>query len=665
MRPKRLSISRLLLFSAAALFISGYTLIVPPDSFGASDKGDKEKILVNFKNVELTTLIKYISEKTGRNIVYDDKVRGKVTIIAPTEIYSKDAFSLFVSILELKGFTVIDMGTAYKVIPSVKARQSSFTVDTGKGTPRVKGFIARVERLNFIEPETVISIIKPLMSPEGYATPLRDSGAVLLLDTSMNIDKVKALIDIIDIESPLATPDIVYLKNSDIDIITGVLKDHGVKVVADVKKGPKGFKGSARALKVIPNKRLNALFLFGPEVKREELKALIALLDVAAPPMSSNINVYYLENADATEIAKIMERIVGAKGTGMGDAPMRMTGSVAIMPDKNTNSLVIKATPTDYLTILNVVKKLDRRPKQVFVEAMIVEVSINDALDLGTRWRAAAKVNGDPFVVGGVGTVDTETVANLITGMAGASIGGIGNFFDIDMLQADGSLAKMSIPGFAALFSLADFKDVINVLSTPQILTSNNKEAEIIVGENVPFLSSIERASSTTNQPILQSIERKDVGITLRIKPQISEGDYVKLDIYQEISAIAPTTQAGSSEAADIITTKRSASTSVVVKDNQTVVIGGLIQDKKTTNTTKVPLLGDIPLIGWLFKYKGKAKQKTNLIVYITPRIVKDFEDLDDLRMDAEDTFNRGAADKDNKLTVPPAIEDGSDYDVL
>ncbi len=290
---------------------------------------------------------------------------------------------------------------------------------------------------------------------------------------------------------------------------------------------------------------------------------------------------------------------------------------------------------------------------------MIVEVSINDALELGTKWRAAARKDDEPFTIGGVGAIDATTISDIISGMAGMSVGGMWDFFDVNVLQPDGTVSKMTIPGYVALFSLADFKDAINVLSTPHILTSDNREAEIVVGENVPFLSTLERSATTTNQPVLQSIERKDVGITLRIRPQISEGDYVKLDIYQEISSIAPTTQTGTTGAADLITTKRSAETSVVVKNNQTVVIGGLIQDKGSDNVTKVPLLGDIPLLGYLFKFKGKQKQKTNLLVYLTPRIVKDFGELEEIKQSKGDEFmdkSRGLGELDDKR-LPGAEE--------
>ncbi|CAG1772265.1 partial Secretin XcpQ, partial [uncultured bacterium] len=241
------------------------------------------------------------------------------------------------------------------------------------------------------------------------------------------------------------------------------------------------------------------------------------------------------------------------------------------------------------------------------------------------------------IIIGGAGTVDSTAIQNIISGMAGLTVGGLGNFITVPVTRPDGTVANLSVPGFAALFSLSEFRDAIDVLSTPHILTSDNREAEIVVGENVPFLSKLERESGTVSQPVLQSIERRDVGITLRIKPQISEGDFIKLDIYQEISAIAPTAE----NAADLITTKRSAKTSVVVKDKQTVVIGGLIQDRQTKTVTKVPLLGDIPLIGWLFRFQSTKKEKANLLVYLTPTIVKDFGRLEEIRLKKQEEYDR------------------------
>ncbi len=298
---------------------------------------------------------------------------------------------------------------------------------------------------------------------------------------------------------------------------------------------------------------------------------------------------------------------------------------------------------------MQVIQKLDRRPKQVFVEAMIVEVTVDKALELGTRFRVTAEKDNAPLVIGGVGTIDSSAIQEILSGLAGFTLGGLGNFLSVPVTLPDGTTRNLTAPGFAALFSLSDFKDVINVLSTPHVLTSDNSDAEIMVGQNVPFLSKIERETTTTAQPLLQSIERRDVGIRLRIKPKISEGNFVKLDLYQEISAISPTRTGGAS---DIILTKRSAETGVVVKSNQTVVIGGLIQNRNTNNVTKVPFLGDIPLIGWLFKFESDRNEKTNLLVFITPYIVEDFQGLEGVKTRKKEEFER-----EGQTTVPAPPE--------
>ncbi len=241
-----------------------------------------------------------------------------------------------------------------------------------------------------------------------------------------------------------------------------------------------------------------------------------------------------------------------------------------------------------------------------------MEASIDRLRELGAKWRVLAEKDNEPVTIGGFGTIDASSLQNILFGLTGMTVGGMGNFLDvtINTINKDGTISTspITVPGFAALFSLNEFRGAINVLSTPQILTSDNKEAEIVVGENVPFISKRERDITTTNT-VLSSIERKDVGITLRITPQITEGDYVRLDIYQEISSVKQ-------ESETILinigptTTKRSTKTSVVVKDNQTVVIGGLMEEREEESVNKVPLLGNIPLLGWLFKNKTVEKKR-------------------------------------------------------
>jgi general secretion pathway protein D len=290
----------------------------------------------------------------------------------------------------------------------------------------------------------------------------------------------------------------------------------------------------------------------------------------------------------------------------------------------------VVASPADYQNLLQVIRQLDRRRRQVYVEAMIVEASIDKLREIGAKWRITAKKGGEPVAVGGFGTIDSTTLQNVVQGLSGLTAGGLGNFINVPLTAIDqngkATTTTLSVPGFAALFSLNEFRNVVNVLSTPQILTSDNREAEIVVGENVPFIAQRERDITTTNT-VLNSIDRKDVGITLRLTPQITEGDYVKLDLYQEISALTQQSETILINIGPTIT-KRSTKTSVVVKDNQTVVIGGLMQEKEEQSVTKVPLLGDIPILGWLFTQKSVSKQKTNLLVFLTPHIVKESERL-------------------------------------
>jgi general secretion pathway protein D len=613
---------------------------MPPKPVGSKE----EKITINFNNVDISTFVRFISERTGKNFIHDERIKGKVTIIAPTKLTAEEAFDLFISVLKLKGYNIVFTGSIYKIIPSSTIKQEFIEVSKGiERSVRVnEAYTARIIPLNFIQAQNILPALKPLVSREGYISVFGKSNSLLVLDTTLNIEKILNIIRLQDVEPPVYPPQIVFLKHAQAETLLQILKQYETDRRGAVPKGAPS-RGLKRSPSLILDKRLNALIIFGPPEVKEDYKRLIALLDIPPSEGTSRINVYYLENAEASEISKVLDGLIKKTPSkpGAPSIPIssEFTGNVAITPDSATNSLIIMASPEDYYTLVQVIQKLDRRPKQVFVEAMIVEVSINKTLELGTKWRAAAIEDGKPVVIGGVGTIDASAVQNIISGLAGLTVGGVTNFLTIPVTQADGSTVNLSAPGFAALFRMAEFRDAINVLSTPHILTSNNKEAEIIVGENVPFLSQFERGATTTNQPLLQSIERKDVGITLRIKPQISEGGYIKLDIYQEISSVAPTTQTGGIQAADIITTKRSARTSVVVKDKQTVVIGGLIQEKEIINISKVPLLGDIPILGWLFKFTSKQKQKTNLIVYLTPTIIKELDELDELKREREDKF--------------------------
>jgi general secretion pathway protein D len=543
-------------------------LITVPPVARAEDKPKKQSISFNFVDVEIPTLIKFISEITGNNFIFDERIKGNVTAIAPTELSVEESFTLFTSILGLKGYTIIPSGKkTYKIMPSSLAKQSG-EISTGETVPVNEGYITKLLPVNNIKVEEALEFLRPIVSKDGHVSAFGPSNMLLIVDSAINIEKIAFILREID----------------------------------------------------------------HPPTHEE-------------PP---KIYVYPLENADATDLANVMQGIVtGAKSLKQTDAkgqitPMPVSASkISVTSDKATNSLIIIASPSDYQNLLQVISSLDSRRKQVFVEAMIIEASIDKLKELGTKWRAIAKDNGDPVAIGGFGNVNSASLLSLISGLSGFSAGGMGNFMTIPLtsIAANGSVTKsnLNVPGFAVLFGLSDFQDAVNILSTPQILTSDNEEAEIVVGENVPFISKRERDITTTNT-VLSSIERKDVGITLRITPQITEGDYVKLNLYQEISSVKDASD-------DVITTvgptttKRSTKTSVIVKDTQTVVIGGLMQDKEEERITKVPLLGDIPALGLLFRYKTVAKNKTNLLVFLTPHIVKESSQLSKITEEKRASF--------------------------
>ena len=525
-------------------------------------------ISFNFVDVEIPSVIKFISEITGFNFVFDERIRGKITIIAPTQLSIEESFSLFTSVLSIKGYTIISSGPqTYKIIPSSMAKQEGI-IPTDEKIAVNEQYIMKLIETQHINAQDTLQLLRPIVSRDGHIAAFGERNLLLVVDSAINIEKIYSILKLID----------------------------------------------------------------KPSIEEEAAK----------------INVYFLEHADATDLAKVLDGILKSlqisyktvrlpqKDGGAQSPPV-----LSITPDKSTNALIIVAPASDYENIVQVIKTLDKKRKQVYVEAMIVEARIDKLQDLGTKWRAIARSEGEPVAIGGFGNINSGTVLDIITGLTGFSAGGMGNFLDIPVsaVSPDGTISSQNLtsPGFAALFSLDEFKGAINVLSTPQILTSDNEEAEILVGENVPFISSRERDVTTTNT-VLNSIERTDVGIKLKLTPQITEGDYVKLDIFQEISAVKDASS-------DVLisvgptTTKRATKTSVVVQDGRTVVIGGLMQETDEEGITKIPLLGDIPILGWLFKFKSVKKNKTNLLVFLSPHVVKESPILEEITKKKHDFF--------------------------
>jgi general secretion pathway protein D len=578
-------------------------------------------VILNFTDVDIATMVKFISDLTGKNFVMDERVKGKISVYSPAKLSSEEAFNVFTSVLELKGFTLIQVGKVYKVVPLAAAKQSGTHIYTDKEKGPVNdSYVARVITLENIPAQDALTFLQPTVSKDGSLSAFGPANMLLVVDSALNIQKILDILKVIDTEKKRDAAEIIYLQNAGADNVAKIIQDWlGSKSQKTAGQQAQSSFGTS----VVADSRLNAIFVFAGDKDKEEIKKFVSLIDVAPPVSSNKVNVYSLENADATEVAKVLDGVVkgsaaaqGQQGQqGQGGAPQQSpfdAGKITITPDKATNSLIIMASPTDYQNLVQVIQKLDKRRRQVFVEAIIAEVSLNRLHELGVQWGVLGGAS-DGKNASVVGQYDPNSVfTTLFTALTSLKTTGI-SIPDITGTPAN----------FGVLLQALETNGITNILSTPTILTSDNKEAEIFVGENVPFLTQSNVITGGISQ---QSVERKDTGITLKITPQINEGQYVKLDIYQEISAVKDATSKGA--ATDIITTKRSAKTAVVVKDQETVVIGGLIQDQDEESISKIPLLGDLPLLGWLFKSKGTTRKKTNLMIFLTPRVIKGPTDL-------------------------------------
>jgi general secretion pathway protein D len=589
-------------------------------------------VVLNFTDVDIATMVKFISDLTGKNFIMDDRVKGKISVFSPAKLSNEEAYNVFTSVLELKGFTVVPAGKVLKIVPTASAKQLGMRVfsDGEKGVVN-DSYQARVIPLAHVAPQDAVTFLQPLVSKDGQISAFGAANMILVVDSALNMQKILGILKYIDTDQAREGAELIFLKNASAETAATLVRDWLSGKTSAAKPGQTAAPSAGPS--VIADTRLNALIIFGNDRDKADVRKLVSLIDVVPPTASSKVNVYYLENAEAAEVAKVLDGLVkgstaaAPSAPGAAAAPMQSLfegGKVSITPDKATNSLVILASPNDYQNLLSVIQKLDRRSRQVFVQAMIAEVSINKAKALGVQWgflgfgatsngSVATAASFDPFNTFAAfgSTLSALTAAGVTTT---GVLGGAANFpVVLQALQTNGAL---------------------NVLSTPNVMTSDNKEAEIFVGENVPFLSGTNLTSTGLSQ---QSIERKDTGIILKIKPQISEGEYIKLDIYQEISAVK---DFGTATNPNLGTTKRSAKTSVVVKNTDTVVIGGLIQDSDQVTESKIPLLGDIPGLGWLFKSKSTTREKTNLLIMLTPRIIKDAFDMAEVSKNQRNNFS-------------------------
>ncbi|RMF42804.1 MAG: type II secretion system protein GspD, partial [Deltaproteobacteria bacterium] len=508
---------------------------------------DDGRISLDFRDVELTELIETMAELTGRNFVYDEKVRGKATIISPAGMSLEDAYQLFLTVLNVKGYTVVPSGKVHKVIPIKDAAQDTLPV-VGAGQ-KTDAYVTRMVKLTYADAGELVSVLAPLLPKTGNLAAYAPTNTLVITDSGSNIDKLVRIVRNLDVPSGPDQFEIFTLKNADAQevaaVVNGMLGNSRGAASRRARAGKNvQVTGSQDTNRAIGFKHSNSLIVMAGREEMELVRSLVARLDAEPRQERSNINVYYLENADAESLAKTLNEILtGIRATASGQAAKpgakapATRGPVSITADKPTNALLVNASPEDYALLKGIISQLDVRRKQVFVEALILELSMDATREIGTALQGAVEINGHSAILGtgnlNTGSVGLSSLApnasvgngqlpSLLTQtVSGLLLGGL--FSPVTTTGPDGS--TITIPAFSALIQLSQKSTDVNILSAPRLLTSDNEEAEIIVGSNVPVITS--RLTDTGGTGLAQSVavERQDVALTLRFTPQITEGD--------------------------------------------------------------------------------------------------------------------------------------------
>lgn len=641
-----------------------------------------DKVSLDFKDIELADLITTVSELTGKNFLYDETVKGKATIISPAPMSLDEAYKLFLTVLNVKGFTVVPSGKVYKVVSLSTAKENNLPLATGERKDYSGDqFVTRLVPLSHIDATLLATtVLAPLVPKTSNVVAYAPSNTLIITDSSANIDRLLKIINELDIPSGLDALEVIPLQFASADEVAQVATQVLSQVIASPRRGRSAAipqAGTPQMSKVIPFARTNALVVMATAEDLETVKRLVADLDSRPSRERSNINVYYLENADAETLAKTLNEILtGIKAQTQGRVPGRTqqsapvpnggaplsTEPVSITADKPTNSLIINATPEDFNTIKGIISQLDIKRKQVFVEALILELSMDATQKLGASLQGAVNIGSDSLVFGssnlntGPATLGSLSSVNGVPTLLGQTIEGIllgGLFNPITVKGLDGK--DTTVPALSALIDLSKKDSDINILSAPRLLTSDNEEAEIIVGSNVPIIT--QRLTDTGGSAGLAqsvSVERKDVALTLRFTPQVTEGNLVRLNVFQEITDLAATSVGNVNEVGPTLT-KRLVRNTVLAENGRTVVLGGLIGTNQQKSITKTPLLGDIPGLGWLFKRSSTTEKKTNLLIFITPKIIKDAQDLATVTRTSHELMSRAARPQKGD---PETVED-------
>jgi len=548
-------------------------------------------LTLNLKNAELVTFIETVSRATGKNFIVDPQVEGKVNVISANEIDNDELYNLFLSVLRVHGYIAVEGDDFTKILPQSNIKESSSRLSSTSNDMIVTTSIAIAN----VPANQMIPVLRPIISQYGLLAAYTASNSIVVTDSRANIARLKQLISELDREID-EDYEIIALKNTSADEVAKVIRS----LFPDNQ--------AAIPLTLAVDTFNNQIIVGGAPAKRLKVRFLAKELD-KKQSKKGETSVVYLRYANAGEILPILQNI-GTQVVIDADSTEKETNNISIQADESTNAIIITASIAATNNIQNVISLLDIRKAQVLIEAIIVEISSSDANELGIQWLS----KGD----NGLGIINFNgTIPALLAAASGDSISSLAGAVSKGGSIATGSFNSTTNNGFGAILNALAGSGKANILSTPSIVTLDNEEAMIMVGQEVPFITNTEIKSIGSNP--FQNFERKDVGLTLIVKPQINEGDTIKLDIEQEISNILP-----GSNASDLITSKRKIKTSIMVADNKILVLGGLMDDTVIESESKLPGFGDLPVLGKIFTYKTQKTEKRNLLIFIRPTILTD-----------------------------------------
>jgi general secretion pathway protein D len=656
---------------AACALLTGASGIFGSKAWAQSGKStstaalSREPVTLNFVNAEIEAVASTLAAMQGKQVVVDPRVKGTINLVTDKPVTPTAAMTQFLSTLRVMGFTMVEVGGLFKVVPEADAKLQGGTVSAGSAPSGGSQIVTQIFKLNYETAANLLPVLRPLISPNNTINVNPGNNSLVITDYADNLHRMGRIIAALDIAN--ATDVLV------IPIVNMAVTDMAPLLMrlleTSASGAPAGSEGNYRTL-VLAEPRSNSLIIRAANAARLELaRSLAANLDkpslMGSNGAAGNIYVVYLKNADATKLAGVLRAAMGSGGTvsaplaGSSSSPpatpggnsngaaatvnLTQSGTGAattggqIQADTATNSLIITASEPQYRQLRAVIDKLDARRAQVFVESLIAEVNMDKAAEFGIQWQGPIGKAGDA-VVGLLGTNFGSGGNNILqlAAQGAAATLAPGKGFNAGALQMTNGVYVLGV-----LARFLEQSGAGNILSTPNLLTLDNEEAKIVIGQNVPFVTGQFTNTGSTGGTVnpFQTIERKDVGLTLRVKPQISENGTVRMAIFQEVSSV----QANSvNSATGLITNKRSIESNVLVEDGSIVVLGGLLQDEFGDNQEKVPGLGDVPLFGALFRSDSRSRKKTNLMVFLRPVVVRDAQATQALSQDRYELMRSG-----------------------